>query len=120
MLSMLWRRDALAGGAAAFALPLLPPSPLQAQGSGELPFIPFPTSLTYYDHGWIQWLPDHPEFEAIEMQIANRGQGGKPLARLFFSRRAAGKTQVFYFDDRDLAAGWKTGEAYYSPLAWEL
>lgn len=114
------RRTVLAGAAAALATGWPGRSPLRAAAPAELPLIPFPTSLSYYEHGWIQWLPDHPEFEAIEMQIAGRGPGQSPLARVFMSRRGEGKTQIFYFDDRAMVAGWRVGQAYYSSIRYEL
>ena len=34
------------------------------------PLIPANTNFTYWDHHWIQWMPTHPLYEAVEPAAA--------------------------------------------------
>jgi hypothetical protein len=84
-----------------------------------IPPIPFHTAYTYWDHHWLQWLPSHPRFEAIEASIATKAGGGR-FIRVWFTERAPPKRQVFYFDDRATAAAMRTGESHYADLRYNV
>jgi hypothetical protein len=77
--------------------------------------IPVFTNFSYFDHHWIQWLPDHPVSEAIEVQTYARPDG-KEFIRVFLTERAPPKRQVYYFNDRETAARWSTGRAQYRDI----
>jgi hypothetical protein len=67
--------------------------------SQTLPVIPLHTSYTYWDHHWIQWLPDHPRYEAIEASIASNSDGTSRYMRVWLTERQPPKNQTFFFDD---------------------
>jgi hypothetical protein len=89
-------------------------SPAAAQ---QLPEIPFHTNYTYWDHHWLQWLPTHPRFEAIEASVASAG--GKSFIRVWLTERAPPKRQVFYFDDAGMARAMSVG-AHFVPLTYRI
>jgi hypothetical protein len=64
-------------------------------------FVPLFTNFTYWDHHWLQWLPTHPRFEAIEAAVAEVGD--KRLIRVWLTERAPPKRQFYYFNDFDAA-----------------
>lgn len=82
---------ALAGTARAAAAP------------AALPILPFHTNFSFWDHHWIQWLHDHPRYEAIEVALGAPLPSGEPLVRLWFTEREGGKRQVYYFNDPGVA-----------------
>src|SRR5262245_48572990 len=84
-----------------------------------LPPAPFHTSYTYWDHHWLQWLPSHPRFEAIEASVASPREG-QPFIRVWLTERAPPKRQVFYFDDRERAAAMGTGESHYAAIDYRI
>src|SRR5262245_61155264 len=73
----------------------------------SLPPIPFLTNYTYWDHHWLQWLPSHPRFEAIEASVASAN--GRQFIRVWLTERAPPKRQVHYFDDEDMARAMRGG-----------
>jgi hypothetical protein len=91
-------------------------SPAAAQ---TIPPVPFHTNYTYWDHHWLQWTPTHPRFEAIEASVAAMPDGRR-LMRVWLTDRAPPKRQVFYFDDRDMAAAMRTGESHHAPLSYKI
>jgi hypothetical protein len=77
----------------------------------EPPTILLATDFFYHDHIWIQWTPTHPVYESIEAQMII-GDDGREFMRVFFSERAEGKQQVFYFADPALVQRWRVGQAF--------
>jgi len=67
--------------------------------SQTLPVIPLHTSYSYWDHHWIQWLPGHPRYEAIEASIASNSDGTSQYMRVWLTERQPPKNQTFFFDD---------------------
>lgn len=71
--------------------------------AASIPALPLFSSFSYWDHHWIQWLPDHPRYEAIEVALAEQGGGRDPLIRLWLTERAGAKKQIYYFNDETVA-----------------
>jgi hypothetical protein len=84
-----------------------------------LPPVPFLTAYTYWDHHWLQWLPSHSRFEAIEASVASP-RDGESFIRVWLTERAPPKRQVFYFDDRDRAAAMRTGESHFAAIDYRI
>jgi hypothetical protein len=85
----------------------------------SLPEIPFHTNYTYWDHHWLQWLPSHPRFEAIEASVGSMPDGRR-FIRVWLTERTPPKRQVFYFDDSDRAAAMRTGESHYAAIDYKI
>lgn len=81
------------------------------QAPAAPPLAPVFTNFSYFDHHWIQWLPDHPVYEAIEAQVYE-GQGGRPFIRVFLTERAPPKRQTYFFSDAETSARWSSGRAF--------
>jgi hypothetical protein len=104
---------------APFALALLRAGGAAAQTpSPRLPVLPFNTSFSYWDHHWIQWLPDHPVYEAIEVALGEPGPDGAPLVRLWLTERAGAKHQIYYFNDSEVARTFAQ-ESHFAPIEVE-
>jgi hypothetical protein len=84
----------------------------------DTPLIPVFTNYAYYDHHWIQWLPDHPVYEAIEAQVYER-DGGERFIRVFLTERAPPKRQTYFFSDAETAARWTAGRAFSRDIQLE-
>ena len=84
-----------------------------------LPPAPFHTAYTYWDHHWLQWLPSHPRFEALEASVATPREG-QSFIRVWLTERTPPKRQVFYFDDRGRAAAMRTGQSQYAAIAYRI
>lgn len=82
------------------------------------PLTPVLTNFSYFDHHWIQWLPDHPVYEAIEAQ-AYDGPGEARFIRVFLTERAPPKRQVFFFSDAETASRWQAGRGFARDIAFE-
>src|SRR5262249_10224752 len=80
-----------------------------APARAEVPLIPFHTSFTYWDHHWIQWLPTHPRFEAIEAAIAGGDDPSKRFIRVWLTERKSPKNQVYYFDNEAVLRTMRSG-----------
>jgi hypothetical protein len=90
-----------------------------AQGDGSAaPLTPVFTNFTYFDHHWIQWLPDHPVYEAIEAQVYE-GPAERRFIRVFLTERAPPKRQVYFFSDAETAARWQAGRAFAREITLE-
>ena len=101
---------------AAISLCTLLPQAISASPQGLL--VPVNTNFSYWDHHWIMWTPQHPVYEAIEVMVLDdREMPQNRLIRLFFTERAAGKKQVYYFSDRSMAQTWR-GEAYHRNMEY--
>jgi hypothetical protein len=84
------------------------------------PLIPANTNFTYWDHHWIQWMPTHPLYEAIELAAAiNPAHPNEPLLRMWFTERDGAKHQVFYLNDKDAVKN-VNGEAYYREMEFKI
>ena len=83
--------------------------------SNAQPLIPFQTSFSHSEHHWILWTPNHPVYEAIEVRGAD-GTPGKSI-RVFFTERAGGKKQVFYFNEESLAKRFRH-ESHYRDIEY--
>lgn len=82
------------------SLALLGPAGIvHAATASPLPLLPLNINFSYWDHHWIHWLPDHPIYEAIEVALGGPLPSGEPLVRLWFTERADGKRQIYYFND---------------------
>lgn len=77
------------------------------------PLVPFQTNFSHSEHHWILWTPKHPVYEAIEVRSANNGKS----IRVFFTERAGGKNQVFYFNEASLAKRFRH-EAYHRDIEY--
>jgi hypothetical protein len=77
-------------------------APVRAAEPSPLPILPLSTNFSYWDHHWIQWI-DHPVYEAIEVALSQPTPETPPLVRLWLTERAAGKRQVYYFNDAAVA-----------------
>jgi len=84
---------------------------LVSPAPAEPPTVLLATEFIYYDHVWIQWTPTHPVYESIEAHMT-MGDDGREFMSVFFSERAEGKKQVFYFTDAALAQRWRVGQAF--------
>lgn len=92
----------------------------QDVGAGRgAPLTPVITNFSYFDHHWIQWLPDHPVYEAIEAQVYD-GPGEGRFIRVFLTERAAPKRQTFFFSDAETAARWQAGRGFARDIALEV
>ena len=85
----------------------------------EPPTVLLATDFIYHDHIWIQWTPTHPVYESIEAQMIT-GDDGRESMRVFFSERAEGKQQVFYFADPVIAQRWRTGQAFVRDIHYSI
>ncbi len=68
------------------------------------PVLPVRYSYKVWDHHFIQWLPDHPRYEAVEALVDETDD--KPLIHLFLTDREpshGSKTQHHYVNDHVLA-----------------
>lgn len=99
----------------AMALILWLAAPSRAQ---EQPLVPFQTNLSHSEHHWILWTPKHPVYEAIEVRSADNPESpdGKSI-RVFFTERAGGKNQVYYFNEEAVAKRWRQ-LAYYRSIEY--
>lgn len=85
-----------------------------------VPLLPFHTAYTHWDHHWLQWLPTHPRFEAIEASVATAPDDpGKRYLRVWLTERASPKRQVYYFDDPVMAKAQR-GDSHYRPITVSL
>ena len=113
---MLWRPLAVSCAAA-----LISVSCATAQTPTEVapaPLAPVFTNYTYFDHHWIQWLADHPVYEAIEAQVYE-GPGAQRFIRVFLTERAPPKRQTYYFSDAETASRWSGGRALARDISLE-
>lgn len=86
------------------------------------PMIPFNTSFSHSEHHWIMWIPKHPVYEAIEVRSNDNPQSpnGKSIT-VFFTERAGGKNQVYYFNEESAAKRWtqiKKQQAYFRDIEY--
>src|SRR5262249_5935264 len=68
----------------------------------EAKMVPIFSVFHHWDHHWYIWLPGDPVYEAVEVMSRARSVGA-PLVWVFFTKRAAPKRQVHYFNDIQLA-----------------
>jgi hypothetical protein len=85
----------------------------------EPPTVLLVTNFMYYDHHWIQWTPTHPVYESIEAEVIT-GEDGSESIRVFFSERAEGKQQVFYFSDPAIVQRWRVGQAFTRDIQYSI
>jgi hypothetical protein len=84
------------------------------------PLVPINTGFSHWDHHWIMWTPQHPVFEAVEvMTVANSESPKGTLVRVFFTERAGGKKQVYYFNNAAVAKRWPTG-AFFREIEHQI
>jgi hypothetical protein len=76
-------------------------------------FVPLFTNFTYWNHHWLQWLPTHPRFEAIEAAIAEVGE--RRLIRVWLTERTPPKRQFYFFNDAGAAAA-QGADSYSRPI----
>lgn len=86
-------------------------SPQAGAAAAPAPLAPVFTNYSYFDHHWIQWLPDHPVYEAIEAQVYD-GPDDRRFIRVFLTERAPPKRQTYYFNDAETAERWSGGRAF--------
>jgi hypothetical protein len=92
---------------------------LVSAAHAEPPTVLLATNFIYYDHHWIQWTPTHPVYESIEAQVTT-GDDGREFIRVFFSERAEGKQQVFYFIDPAIVQHWRVGQAFARHIQYAI
>lgn len=81
------------------------------------PLVPINTGFSHWDHHWFMLTPQHPIYEAVEvMTVANSESPKGTLVRVFFTERAGGKNQVYYFNDAAVAKRWRNGEAFHREI----
>jgi hypothetical protein len=98
------RREFIAGLGSAAILPLVARAQSATPASAaETPLVPILSILHHWDHHWYVWLPGDPRFEAMEVMVADRGQGVVPLVWVFFTEREPPKRQVHYYNDPGVA-----------------
>jgi len=96
------------------------PTPAPATSPALPPPVPVLTAFSYWDHHWIQWLPTHPVYEAIEVLTIDAPRpSGERLWRVFLTERTGGRRQVHYFNEAAVAQKWPT-EAYHRPIEARL
>ena len=66
----------------------------------------FESAMVQWDHHWFIWLPEHPEFESVEIAESPGPDPTQAIVWVFFTERAGGKLQVHYFNDEGLAAAF--------------
>jgi hypothetical protein len=77
---------------------------LPSAAVAEAPMVPLVSGLHHWDHHWYIWLPGDPDYEAVEVMVAERGPNAVPLVWVFFTERDGSKQQVHYYNDPRIAA----------------
>tara|TARA_R110002072_G_scaffold16850_11_gene65211 strand:+ start:3075 stop:4184 length:1110 start_codon:yes stop_codon:yes gene_type:complete len=79
----------------------------------EPPLVPLITNFwSYWDHYWTTWLPDHPDYEMIEVTVFDGEGRDTPLIRVFMSAREGAGEQIFYLNDRDVVERSRANARY--------
>jgi hypothetical protein len=100
------------------SLPLALPMIGRSASAAEppvLPILPLATNFSFWEHHWIHWLDGHPLYEAIEVALGAPLPSGDPLVRLWFTERAGGKRQTYYFNDAAIARSFAQ-ESHFVPI----